>query len=107
MSVGYAIVIALVALTAVDAVIFLILMGAVMTRAIAEMTKTPWGDVAGGVVVALIAMALAWLALESPGCQQIPYSMGGTEGISFQDNGDGTYGTYEPKPTMDGRRADD
>ena len=105
MSVGYLIVTALVALTAVDAVIFLILMGAVMTRSIAEMTKTPWGDVAGGVVVALLVMAVAYLALDSAGCQGIPYSMGGTEGwIEFQDTGSGT---YEPKPTIDGRRADD
>lgn len=102
---GYLIVTALVALAVADAAIFLILMGAVMTRAIAEMTRTKWGDVAGAFAVAFVAMVLAWAVLDSVGCQGIPYSMGGTEGwIEFQDSGSGT---YEPKPTIEGRRAND
>ena len=105
MSVGYLIVTALVALTVADAAIFLVLMGALMTRSIAELTKTRWGDVAGAFAVAFVAMALAWAALESEGCQGIPYSMGGTEGwIEFQDVGGGT---YEPMPAIGGRKADD
>ena len=59
MSMGYLIVTALVALAVADAAIFLILMGAVMTRAIAEMTRTKWGDVAGAFAVAFVAMMLA------------------------------------------------